>query len=288
MKLEVRSGLGFTTAVFGLVLWAWTGEMARAAEESAAVQADHEFVRAANKGDAAAAGKLLDGEFTWTDTEGRTLTRAQVLPTMPTPALGNEEGANVRHQLHGQMEAMMVGREKTYVLRIWVKRGTAWSLLLVHEVALGRPSAAGDSEQHECENPCKSIPYKAKNETEQALLKSWEELETAVAAHDSFAWAPHIASEFTMLGSTNDHPLTKADRISTLNLQKQTGRGALPPPVVSVQLFEFADAVVMTSLHQPYTGKPIRVSRVWIKRDGKWMMALSFQTTVEAAAAKDG
>jgi len=30
----------------------------------------------------------------------------------------------------------------------------------------------------------------------------------------------------------------------------------------------------------------VRVSRLWIKRDGKWMMSLSFQTTIEAAAAK--
>jgi len=30
------------------------------------------------------------------------------------------------------------------------------------------------------------------------------------------------------------------------------------------------------------------VSRVWIKRDGKWQMSLSFQTTIESAATKGG
>ena len=287
MRPYASCGLGCAILFCGLLLGGSNGARAAAAEESA-LQADHEFVRAANKGDAGALSKLLDGEFTWTDTEGRTLTRVQTLSAMPTPALGNEEGATAKRQSHGQVEAILVGREKTYVLRIWAKRGAAWGLLLVHEVALGRPSGAGDSEQHACDNPCKSIPYKAKNESEQALLASWEELETAVAEHDSFGWAPHIASEFTMLGSANDHPLTKADRISTLNLQKQTGRGAVPPPVVSLQLFEFGDTVVMTSVHQPYTGKAIRVSRVWIKRDGKWQMSLSFQTTIESAAAKGG
>lgn len=287
MKPYASGGLGCAVLFLGLLLGGSTGAKAAAADESA-LQADHQFVRAANKGDSGILGKLLDGEFTWTDTEGRTLTRAQTLSAMPTPALGDEAGATTKRQSHGQVEAIMVGREKTYVLRIWAKRGAAWGLLLVHEVALGRPGGAGDSEQHECENPCKSIPYKAKNESEQSLLTSWEELETAVAARDSFAWAPHIASEFTMLGSTNDHPLTKADRLSTLNLQKQTGRGALPPPVVSLQLFEFADTVVMTSVHQPYTGKAIRVSRLWIKRDGRWQMSLSFQTTIDSAASKGG
>ena len=285
MRSFAPSGLGFTAVLSGLIMSASVCGTAAAAEDPV-LQADHEFVRAASKGDAAAAGKLLDNDFTWTDAEGRVLARAQVLNAMPTPALGNEDGVTVKRQSRQQVEAFLVGRDKNYVLRIWVKRGTAWSLLLVHEVALGRPAAAGDTKQHECENPCKSIPYKPKNDTEQALLSSWEELETAVATRDAFAWAPHIASEFTMLGSTNDHPLTKADRVSTLNLQRQTGRGTLPPPVVFVQLFEFGDTVVMTSVHQPYSGKPVRVSRLWVKRDGKWMMSLSFQTTIEAATAK--
>jgi hypothetical protein len=31
---------------------------------------------------------------------------------------------------------------------------------------------------------------------------------------------------------------------------------------------------------------PVYVSRLWIKRDGKWVMSISFQTTIQAAAAK--
>ena len=285
MRSLAPSGLGVRVVFGGLLLWASVYSPAAAAEDPA-LQADHEFVRAASKGDAAAVGKLLDNDFTWTDPQGRVLARAQVLNSLPTPALGNEAAVTVKRQSHPQVEAFLLGREKTYILRIWVKRTAAWSLLVVHEVALGRPAPAADSEQHACDNPCKSVPYKPKNETEQAVLSSWEELETAVATRDSFAWAPHIASEFTMLGSTNDHPLTKADRVSTLNLQHQTGRGALPPPVVFLQFFEFGDTVVMISVHQPYAGKPVRVSRLWIKRDGKWMMSLSFQTTIEAAAAR--
>ncbi|HTP69292.1 MAG TPA: nuclear transport factor 2 family protein [Dongiaceae bacterium] len=285
MRSFAPSGLASKGLLAGLMLCSSACGLAAAGEDQA-LQADHEFVRAASKGDAAAAGKLLDNDFSWTDTDGRVLVRAQVLSTMPTPALGNEEGATVKRQSRPQVEAFLVGHDKNYVLRIWVKRGAAWTLLLVHEVALGRAAGAADNDQHDCENPCKSIPYKPKNETEQALLYSFEELETAVAARDSFAFAPHVASEFMMLGSTSDHPLTKADRVSTLNLQHQTGRGALPSPVVFLQLFEFGDTVIMTSVHQPYTGKPVRASRLWIKRDGKWVMSLAFQTTIEAASAK--
>ena len=260
---------------------------AAAADEPSAIPADHEFLQAAEKGNAAVLAKLFDTDFTWTDANGSTLSRAEVLTSLPKPALGDEGAVNQLRQMRPQVEAIMASRDKIHVLRIWIKRGPDWRLLVYHEVALGRESAApADSAAHECGNPCKTVPYKPKNEAEQAILSSWEELETAVAARDAFGWAPHIASEFTMLGSTNDHVLTKADRVATLNLQKVTGRGTLPPPVVSVQMFDFGDSIVMTAIHQPYVGKAIRVSRLWIKRDGKWLMSLSFQTTIEFSTAK--
>ena len=287
MKRQFRYVLGLGLLVCGFLL-AMPGKGASGAtEEGTALQADHEFVHAAAKGDAVTASKLVDGEFTWTDTEGRTVIRAEALNSLPTPALGDEAGANVLRRAYGQVEAIMASREKVHVLRVWVKRGAGWRLLVYHEVALGREGASPtDSGTRECENPCKTVPYKPKNEVEQEVLTSWEAVETAVANHDAFGWVQYIANEFTVLGSTNEHPLTKADRVATLNLQKQTGRAALPPPVIDVQMFDFGDSVVMTCLHQPYAGKPVRVSRVWIKRDGRWMMSLSFQTTIEAAAAK--
>jgi hypothetical protein len=51
-------------------------------------------------------------------------------------------------------------------------------------------------------------------------------------------------------------------------------------------MFDFHDSVVMTCLHQPYTGKPVHVSRLWIKRDSQWVMVISYQTTIQAAATK--
>jgi hypothetical protein len=281
----------FATSVFailfGAVLITAPGHPFAAADDQAALQADHEFVQAAGKGDGVSVGRLLDADFTWTDADGRTLTHSDVLKSMPTPALGNGSGAQVKHRTYGQVTAVMSDRDKIHVLRILVKRPAGWRLLVYHEVALGRqsppPSGPGVKD---CENPCRTVPYKPKNDAERAIIASWQALETGVTNHDAAAWAPHIAEEFTMLGSSNDHPLTKADRIATINLQKQTGFGAAPAPLVSAQMFDFGDAVIMTCLHQPYKGKPVRVSRVWIKRDGHWVMSISYQTTIQGAAAK--
>ena len=258
-----------------------------ASDDQEVLQTDHDFVQAAAKGDKATVAKLLDADFTWTDADGRNRERTQVLGSIPPPALGNEAGAEVSQRTYGQVSAVMSGRDKIHVLRIWVKRSAGWRLLVYHEVALGRQnSGPSGSDVTDCENPCKTLPYKPRNEAEQAVVASWQALETGVANHDAAAWSPHIAEEFTMLGSTNDHPLTKADRIATLNLQKQTGRSSAPAPLVSAQMFDFGDAIVMTCLHQPYVGKPVHVSRLWIKRDGHWIMSISYQTTIQTAPAK--
>jgi hypothetical protein len=286
MRRVVRSVPAVCSLICGLLL-ASLGIQRTAAADDAVLQADREFVQAAAKGDSPAVAKLLDADFTWTDADGKTLSRTDVLHALPKPALGDESGARQQRQSRSQVEAIMADRDKVHALRLWVKRGSAWRLLVYHEVALGRQEAGPHSSGvTDCENPCKTVPYQPKNEAEQAIIASWQALETGVTNHDAEAWAPHIADEFAMLSSANDHPLTKADRIATLNLQKQTGRGSAPSPLVSAQMFDFGDSVIMTCLHQPFTGKPVRVSRLWIKRDGKWIMSISFQTTIQAAPAK--
>jgi hypothetical protein len=265
-----------------------TAQRSVAAEADPAVmQADRAFVQAAAKGDAAALGKTLDADFTWADAEGKTLSREDVLRTVPKAALGDESGIEVAERTYGQVGAIQASRGKIHILRMWVQRPGGWKLLVVHEVKqLEQPSTSAGSGVKECENPCKGVPFKPANEAEQAIIASWQALETGVTAHDAEAWAPHIAEEFVQISSNSDHPISKAGRIETLNKQKASGAGSAPAPLVSAKMFDFGDAVIMTCLHQPYSGKPIHVSRLWIKRDGKWIMSISYQTTIQAAAAK--
>ena len=41
-------------------------------------------------------------------------------------------------------------------------------------------------------------------------------------------------------------------------------------------------AVVMTSQHQSDRGGLIQITRLWVKRDGRWQETLSYQTAVTA------
>jgi Domain of unknown function (DUF4440) len=283
-----RLVLAMTTIALGAPVIAPTvGPLALAGEDQAALQADREFAQAVAKSDKAGVGKLLDKDFTWTDSEGNSFNRSEVLESLPKPGLTDETTASRRNHAYGQVVAVMASHGKVYALRVWVKRPAGWKALVYHEVTLkDQPSASSGSGVKDCENPCKGIPYKPKNEAEQEIVGSWQALETGVTAHDSAAWAQHVADEFAMLSSNNDHPLSKADRMATLDKQKQAGVGSAPAPLVSAEMFDFGEAMIMKCLHQPFTGKPVRVTRVWIKRDGKWVMSISYQTTIQAAAAK--
>jgi hypothetical protein len=255
--------------------------------DPAVMQTDRQFVQAVAKADAAALGKVLDAEFTWTDTEGKTLTASEVLRAVPKDALGDESGVEVSERTYGQVGAVNASSGKVHILRMWIQRPEGWRLLVYHEVKqLEQPSTSAGSGVKDCENPCKMAPFKPANEAEQAIIASWQALETGVTAHDADAWAPHIADEFVQISSNSDHVISKAGRIETLNKQKASGVGSAPAPLVSAKMFDFGDAVIMTCLHQPYSGKPIHVSRLWIKRDGKWIMSISYQTTIQAGTPK--
>ena len=287
MRRFVTPALAFAVMMAGLLAPLTSKSLAAADDDQPVLQADHALVKAFGKADKAALGKLLDAEFTWTDSEGNSQSRAEVLQKFPTPALGDETGADVKARTYGQVGTTVASRGKLYVLRVWVKRKSGWQAMVYHEVKLAdQPSSSSGTGVKDCDNPCKTVPYKPKNDAEHGVFASWQALETGVTAHDAEAWAPHVADEFVMLSSNNDRPISKADRIATLNKQKQSGVGSAPSPLVSARMFDFGDTVVMTCQHQPHRGKPAHVTRLWVKLDGHWVMATSYQTTIQAAPAK--
>jgi hypothetical protein len=287
MHAQTRRLLALALLTAGLLIPTAQRKILAAEGDPAVMQADRAFVQAVAKGDAAGIAKMVAMEFTWTDTEGKTLTREEVLRGVPKDALGDESGAELNERTYGQVGAVNVGHGRVHVLRMWVQRPEGWRLLVYHEVKqLEQPSTSAGSGVKDCENPCKMVPFKPANEAERAIIASWQALETGVTGHDAEAWAPHVADEFVQISSNSDHVISKAGRIETLNKQKASGAGSAPAPLVSAKMFDFGDAVIMTCLHQPYSGKPIHVSRLWIKRDGKWIMSISYQTTIQAGTAK--
>ncbi len=247
--------------------------------------ADHILVAALAKADKAAAGKMFDADFAWTNSAGNTLNQVKVLGSLPKPPLGDESGIQVSERTYGQVGAVQIASGKVHILRIWVKRPAGWRLLDYHEVTQrsGAAPPAGPT-TNTCDNPCKGVPYTPKNDAEKGILKSWGELETAVTNHDPKGWSPHFLDEFVLIASGGTDPVDNAGRLEQLS---KPGIGPAPPQLAAdpqVRFFHFGDSVVMFAQANPYSGKPAHISRVWVKRDGVWRMAFSYQTTIQSAA----
>jgi len=247
------------------------------------IAADRAFMTVFAAGDAAAALAVLDDELTWVDSQGRLIDKLQLAQALPSPPF-SERGLMPLIHRYGEVATVTAEREKLFVLRIWVRRAQGWRLIAYHEVSQLLPAAPHGPGRKDWDNPCRTLPYAPQSDDERDCLAAWQRLEIAVMTHDAEEWTRHVADEFLVVGAARRH--SKADRKAVIEDQKRTDANSAPAPLVSARLHGFADAIVMICEHQPFHGKAARVSRVFVKRDGQWLMAVSFQTTRQDADVK--
>jgi hypothetical protein len=267
------------TVVFVSVMLSIFSLQALASEaphESSLLALDRSFITSVEKADSTHLKGLLNEHFTWTDAQGKTIDKTEFLANLPTtaPPAGESEP-----RVYGDVAVVTGAIDRTHSARVWVKEKNRWTLLAGQETTLAEKATPPKNDSTECENPCKTLPYAPKNVDEKAIIASWQALETAVTGHDAQTWADHVADEFMLANNNNDHVYTKRDRMAVLERQKQANSPSAPVPLVSAEMFDYPDAAVMKAEHRRATGNGIHVTRVWIKRDGKWIMAFSQQTT---------
>jgi hypothetical protein len=286
MKRFASNAFGFGVVCAAILALPACRSVAGADNGPGVLQTDKAFMQAFAKHDQAAVSKVLDADFMYTDAAGETTGKARVLAALPTRMMGDESGAQVSERTYGEAAGIQVSNGKQHVLRIWVKRPVGWRLLVYHEVKQVDVAPTPGPTTNECINPCKTVPYTPKNEDEEGVIKSWSMLETAVLNHDPKGWAPHFLDDFMLISSNGTQVQTKADRLATLS---KPGIGPAPGGLVHGQMFDFPsdkpETIVMIATAQGYSGKPIHISRIWVKQDGIWKMAFSYQTTIQSATA---
>ena len=114
--------------------------------------------------------------------------------------------------------------------------------------------------------------------TERAVMDAYKSLEEAAMGGKAREWSEIAADEIALVSANSDRVFDKATRAAAI--AKATLGGVAPTKLLSARLFEFGDAVVMTSQHQSDSGQLIHITRVWVKRDGRWQETLSYQTVV--------
>src|ERR1700722_8524978 len=211
----LRTNVFVSAALAAAMLFSAAG-WAAAADDPAVLAADRDFMQAAAKSDAAALGKLLDADFVWIDANGKTANRAQVQASVPKRAASNA-GAEARRHDYGQVEVVETDSGKVHVLRVWVKRPAGWRAMVYQEVqSLDAPPKTTPSASQDCQNPCKSVGYTPKNETERAIITAYEGLETSAMTHNAADWDAHTGEEFIAASSYSDRLLDKPTRLGEL------------------------------------------------------------------------
>jgi Domain of unknown function (DUF4440) len=246
----------------------------------AALQADRALIHAFAKTDKASLNQLLDSEFNWIDSNGKSLTRTQVLESIPS--LANSD-VDPQVRIYGNTAVIRASRGHMHVLRIWLKQETGWRVVLYQEVKQVEKSEPPTSSpgSSECDNPCKTIPIQPETPSEKEAIASWQGVMRAMANNDADAYAPLIADEFTATDTQHDRPYTKPDRLAQIKKQNLAGVRFVPPTLLSAQMRDFGDTVMMIAREQRPGGKPYYNTRMWVKRDGRWQMLFSFNTRIE-------
>lgn len=256
-------------------------------------QVDRALVEAMGKGDAAAASALLDDEFSWTDCSGKTLKKDEILAELKTSASEADVDKETRDfgrvaVLRGNHRIASANVDVRFI-RVWVKRAGDWRVLVYQETKIAEtpPSTRGGfgspsgGAPVDCENPCKTVPYDPQGKAEKEIVEMWKGVERTVLTNDVEAWIPGFTDDFVFVTPDGGTPLNKADRVAMIKQLKRANTTLIPAKVESMQVWALGDAAVMRSEHKPVHGKMLHVTRIFVKRDGRWQIAFGQQTAVE-------
>jgi hypothetical protein len=143
-------------------------------------------------------------------------------------------------------------------------------------------SSRPDGKAIECTNPCQTVPYRVRSPAEQDVLNSFLAIEKASIAHNAQEWSKHVADEF-MLFRSGRAPTDKAEGIAAIERQKQAGTPVSVGEIQAVRLSVYGDAAAMIATQMvPDNSRPAyRAARIWVRRNGQWLMTISVQTDIQ-------
>lgn len=254
--------------------------------DAAAVRADGGWIAALDRHDTADAGAILDVDFEWTSSDGRTRTRAEALEHLQALAGDLRGETAVQRYDYGHVHVVTSERPGARMMRVWTLRPEGWRALAVISTALttgATPFAATGAAVGDCDNPCRTLPYTPATENGKQIAAIFQRLKRDEWHPDPAAWAPYVLDDVYYVTATAQ--LSKADRLATLTKLNATGAPSVPgDPVVSMRIHDFGDSAVMIARHDPYRGgQPYYSLRVWALRDGRWQLANTQQTVMAGA-----
>jgi hypothetical protein len=238
------------------------------------------------------AARLLDPEFTWIDRDGRSRTKSELADGLILLAAGPD--ANVALQNYGRV-ALLTGTHRlspdnasALFARVWVRRPSGWRLLLYQETTAAefsvKPASYGVTRGDwpaRCDNPCRSLPYKPLSPEAQEIVSSFMAGEKAQFDADAETASRILGDDFLFVASDRAQSMDKAQRIAAMRKLRNAGPLDPPPAVVSMAVWVFGNAAVMSADQEAFSGEKLRATRIWAKRGGQWQLTFSQQTLVQ-------
>jgi len=261
-------------------------------EGASVLTADQMLADAMRGGDKSVARRLLSLQFTFADEDGRIRARKDFLSDLKGMAAAATSDPKVA--TYGQLAAVTGERKSeqgknTFFLDIWAKQKGSWRALTMQNVVLAEAAApsttegqTGDGKSAECNNPCQTIPYRVRSPAEQDVLNSFFALERARIAHDADEWSKHVADGFVLYRSDHE-PMTKAASIAEIERQKANRGAVTVGEIQAARLWVYGDAAAMiaTEVAPDHSRPPYRAARMWVRRNGQWLMTISVQTDIQ-------
>ena len=286
------SGLGVVAA--GVLIAAFALPKSQPMAQTATLDemvlaADNALVAAMRTGNRTAARRLLTLQFSFVDADGKIHPRREFLGDLKNVAA--RPATDVRVRNFGSL-AMMTGKHTSaqgtdvFFLDVWVKQKGAWRALLMQDVPAGagndpyaalQPIRVAELGAHACNNPCNTMPYRVRSAAEQEVAKTYQAITKAAATGDAGGWAKHVADEFVAYASSRA-PLARSSRSAAIEDPNRGGVGE----VQTMRLAVYGDGAVMTATESSDPHPPYRAARVFVKRDGRWLMAATAQTDVKS------
>ena len=259
----------------------------------AVAAADRALADAVRNGDRSMARRLLSLQFSYTDQAGRAFSRHEFLADLKNLSTG--AAAEPKVTMYGLLATVTGQRNAAdgsaaFFLDIWVKQKGAWRALARQDVVIGDGETAAaaaaprdDGKAIECTNPCQNLPYRVRSPAEQDVLNSFLAIEKASLAYDAQEWSKHVADDF-LLYRSGYPPVDKAERLAAIERQKQAGSPVAVGEIQAVRLSVYGDAAAMisTQMVPDNSRPPYRAARVWVRRNGQWLLMLSVQTDIQA------
>lgn len=240
--------------------------------------ADQTFVGSIENRNATAIERVLDPEFTWLTPAGVLRSRASIVASIPDAVVMLSGVPTADARPYGG-NVMVVQRHSvgTHRMHVWVRRDASWRLLHVSEVIEREYVPYGGTMigAAGCINPCQTVPFLSATPEEKSVMDAWQAQQSGPEA-----WARHVAEENVARTTNGTH--TKAERLAVQRQQSRDRVVVTPSPLAWARIWEFGEAAFMLTLQSRAGERPFWASRVFERREGVWMMAESYQVTIEA------